>query len=333
MLIDMYNSKLSLYAEDYRFCYWSCIRQILEYYNINDPIFFIDCSLKAVFDFDKKNKYGYKISYRDKIVLPDYVNKIKFFYNSYTQEKDSQKMWNEMKNKIDKSIPLIVGADLFFLPYHKYFNLTHRTHAIILCGYTPNQKNIYIIDWDGLNFFKGEITYEEFITAWDDNFFIEVEKTGWTGNVHELFYETISLTINNYFNKESKGFIYYGLVGLKKLQTIISQYKGKDNEFIRDFTIDLHTNLRTMLSFKQLFKLYIQLYFQKYKLIELEGVCKKLDDIVLQWKILLSLILKCSYNVTEKNFHKIENGIINIIISEEVLFTDLLKLKESLSIS
>lgn len=74
---------------------------------------------------------------------------------------DTAYVHQQLKNSIDQNIPAMIGIDLFYMPYHKYFGNRHTAHYVIVTGYDDEQEMYSLFDTHrtaGSNF-QGELPY------------------------------------------------------------------------------------------------------------------------------------------------------------------------------
>ena len=54
MLVDMYNKEQKYYDEYETFCFQNCVRQILEYYEVENAFSYINASLSIIMELKHK---------------------------------------------------------------------------------------------------------------------------------------------------------------------------------------------------------------------------------------------------------------------------------------
>ncbi len=336
-----------VYIPEYHsYCLKNCIKHVLDYYISRDSTIFINCALDLILNVDQSSTQSFDISYSNNVmpVLPPHDKKVK---TQKMSAKESLRAWNTVKNIIDTGIPVILGVDVYYLRYQSCYKKNHGSHAVILCGYSDEDKTAYIIDWYQPHFFKGSIDQEELNLArtsenpWDGNPFsglpimnvwTELDPNGWVPEPEHLLERTVSLTLYKYFyhDKTDDGEVYYGIAGLEKLTDIIEQHIGSATELKKMFLKSLHTKLYMAMKSKRLFRLYMGECQNHINMDILKNVCALMNDLTAKWDVLLTSILKGSFVGNEQYIINTISKLKEIINMEYGLFELLTKLAQKL---
>lgn len=344
MLIDIYNKKQTYNNQNDSFCFQNGIRHILEYYGIKNAGFFINSSLSFIVNVNKMLEYGYSVSYDDNAfsVLPAFKHKA---IRNYPSDQNSIDVWKINKEKIDNGIPLIVGVDAYYLDYTPNYKKNHAGHTFIMCGYSEVKKDINFIDWYDPWFYKGIIKFETFMQArssenlWDGgvysghpicNNWAEIDTEGWDESNLALLFQTIFLTIDQYYSEKCGNNTFNGIHGLKVLLSILNDIKLNDIEYRKLFLKDLHTKLYSMVKRKKLFRHYLDIASNDFESNVLKSVIMKLNSIIASWEKFLMLILKAGFYLTDVAYIKIVNHFLLLVQYDEEFFESLYELKSCL---
>jgi hypothetical protein len=342
IIIEKFDNVKS-YHKEYSFsCGHNCLRQVLEYYEIKNALFFINSSLSLILTKRDDIRFGYSITDSDIAgVLPGYERKL---IVRASDNLDPIRVWEENKIKINEGIPLLTLTDLFYFEYAPMYKKEHCSHSVILYGYSEDETRVNIIDYYGQWLFKGEIPIKDFFMGRSSdnpignlpfsgvpikNTWCEIEKDGWYGEPGELLLKTISLTIEQYYDsdKNPDSNIYLGINALKALREIISCYKDCDDKLRIEFLNSLYKNMLPISSKFKLFKFYVESSLSFLKTGLLEETVELLKVIATMLEIFMGLIFKSSMEATNKSYFKIIDLLNEIIIHEEKLYDVLTNLK------
>jgi hypothetical protein len=347
MLLNIFNTKPSYYKEYESFCFQNCLRQVLEYYGVENAALYINSALSFVLESNNSYPNGFKIKYNEHScsTLPKYGDKVRRLY--YDDDKNGEDVWIINKQKIDEGIPIITGVDVFYLPYQTYYNNSHGIHTLILCGYSELEDFINIIDWYEPWFFKGVINKKEFISARSStnpqgegvysgtpirNNWAEIDTYGWESNPVELIYQTIDLSIEQYYNNAfvDDQNVMQGINAIKRLYEIVLENKVKIPEERSKFLKDLHNTLFVALKRQKLFKLYLELSTQWVKINSIISAINQMKEVIEKWDLILMYILKASISKLDGTYDKVLNNMIENISFEEKIYDILVNVKNEL---
>ena len=344
LIIDMFNKDMSYYKEYDSFCYQNCLRQILEYYGLQNAPLFINASLSFIVQIFGELPGNYKII-EDKdarSVLPNYSHKVK---RTYPDTRSISEIWDENKSKVREGYPLITAVDIFYLEYLTFFKKNHGRHTVVLSGYLEKEKHVCIIDWYEPWFFKGSISVDNFLAAresenpWDGGIYSGVdfgknwawaEKDGWTGTVDELLSQTIQLSINQYYNSTNVGNNYPGLLGLKLIYNMLLNLNDISESDKKAFLKDLHRNLYKLHKRQLFFKFYLEYTSSNISITYLNDAIYILSEIANKLEGLLLLIIKGSVVCKDVLYQRILAGYKEHLELEEKLCNVLNRLQSIL---
>ncbi len=350
MLIDINSNHLTCYKEFEFFCFKNCCRNILEYNNIKNAKYYVNCSLDFTLLKDSNFKLGYKnIRMTDiQSVIGDYPlvkNNNKVLLHKESRD-NSLDVWNENKRKIDNGIPLIVFMDMFELYYNPIFhNKEHGLHSVILNGYKSSEEKAIILDWYQQHWsYNLEMDMHDFFKARESdnpmgvnvasdipihNSWVEIEREGWNCEYEELLIKTIDITINQYYsfsNQKNDGYV-RGISALKIIYKICSDYLKSRDKYEEEFFKELYINTFMLTKNKNLFKWYIESASNEVDSSNIKVAMRIVENIASSWNTLLLVICKCSMAYTETLHKRVIDLFAECINMEEKLYDTLYSIK------
>ncbi|HWT76573.1 MAG TPA: BtrH N-terminal domain-containing protein [Mobilitalea sp.] len=142
------------YSEEFQYlCMKNAFCQMLSHYGYENPILY----LKTGFEL-KILKEDQKFSlFRQWQCNP--------FFEMEKIEKGYGDDFEAIFTQNCKEAPVILLADVFYLPYRSEYQKFHASHFILLFDYNEEQQKVGITDWYAPHFFQGYIDYKEFKRA------------------------------------------------------------------------------------------------------------------------------------------------------------------------
>lgn len=342
MLLEMYRADQSYPQEYESFCFQSCVRQVLEAYNIPNAPFLINSSLDLLLTKDTASSFGYSVSFLNQPVLPDFANLVKQYLPG---DQNPLEVWKQNKMRLEEGIPIITGVDIFHLGYTPFYHKVHSEHRVVLCGYSEDQASAYVIDqyqWS----YKGKIELKEFFQARtsacpkDDSpysgspiqqIWHEVERDGWAADRTELVAMTLELTMEQYYQQAPERDRIHGVSALKKIEELFQIFAEGDSSTKTVFLKEMYLVLFFNYSRLKLFSYYMQQSYKQLRLQLLAELLKQLEEDRTKWEAFLRLILKGIYLNDKTMCKKIQDKFQDIIDTEEKRSSILYKLQTMLS--
>lgn len=157
MQIDSrFNEFVFPYFDDMKyFCLKNCFYQYMNYLGIEDSLLKLKTGFKFKIVYFAHNQ-SFSVFKHD-LLLP--------FYDMNNAISGNGDDFNSIFEENLNSLPVIVLADVFYLPYREEYKKYHASHAIFLTGYSEKEKIVHIIDWYSPYFFKGTIDFENYKLA------------------------------------------------------------------------------------------------------------------------------------------------------------------------
>ncbi|MFW9951750.1 MAG: BtrH N-terminal domain-containing protein [Candidatus Thorarchaeota archaeon] len=279
----------------------------------------------------------------------------------------ADKAWEESKKMLIQNNPLILRADLGYLPYFKIEGEIHfGCHAITLAGYDEGKKIAYVGDTEYEGF--QEITIEKLKQARNSEYgprFMRPNNTQFSmirrsDGKHPPLAAGVKIAIQKVVNNMLRPSVNNnGIQGLKQFATSIPIWKEKLQGETKDPQGKSISRARLMFELLQGYiekwgtggscfrKLYLE--FLKELLIHpqlqegsrawsesdfktLEEVIPILERVVYDWKLVATTLKKAtdehkSNCLAHINLENIQTIVINIVEQEELIFRSLLKIK------
>lgn len=314
---DIYYDKLESCDGYESYCYQNCQRIVLEHEYGREALLMINTALSV----ECVDKREIMITEKDgmRSLLPSVDMFVKRFYYD-TNENMRMVFEDNIKFIYQNQKPIIVGADTYYLPHSTNYKKKHAKHTMILCGYDLEGATVYIIDWYKSWCYRGEMSIEQFLKARnsqnvDDGTFYSGTPIGnnWAYiekieqyDIDELFYETVSLSKDNYFNEDSNGIMSI-LESLKEYISSLDDEKSYDRLFFEIYTL---------VNRKKIFLEYIQVY-SNLKNYDYKEFVETLKKIIASWDVFVVLLLKQSKRYSEKTRKRLVKKMTELIDEEK----------------
>lgn len=314
---DIYHDELNNYDGYESYCYQNCQRLILEHELGREALLMINTALSIECVTENDVKIKAKRGMRS--LLPS-VDKFVHRLNYGIDENENRIFEENIRFISEKNVPIIVGADTFYLPHSNNYMKKHAKHTMILCGYDLEEGIVYIIDWYKTWCYKGKMSIEQFLKARnsqnvDDGTFYSGTPIGnnWAYiekieqyDIDELFHETVSLSKDNYFNEDSNGIMSI-LESLKEYISSLDDEKSYDRLFFEIYTL---------VNRKKIFLEYIQVY-SNLKNYDYKEFVETLKKIIASWDVFVVLLLKQSKRYSEKTRKRLVKKMTELIDEEK----------------
>ncbi len=315
---DVEDSKIIKNIEPYneiffKSCFYNSLFPILRSYGKDEVTVLLNDVILYKF-YENDTKFNLGITYLPVKPVEDIINEI-----GLRIETDERKLnlIEGIIEAIDKKGCVVIWVDCYYLPYRKdtYMKI-HWKHTLLIYGYDKKNKNFNIIEHthrDNLNYRKQIVSFDELISGYE----------GFIKSYNELptYYEF-------YLNKKQDDSV-VELEDRQKLKTFLSNIEYQEDKYI--------DQLKLILTFAERFKLLInngiQLqqnfefilnglndiinakqveYYKITKLFDSEAeVINILQNILVKWQIIRSVIVKCIYTsqYNEKAFESVINNL------------------------
>ncbi len=333
MILEIYDSPKRFDPEFEFYCFKNCYRQVLDYYNVKNATYYIDCTTEWIFQYDNRFSFGFEFSTGEvySSFLPPFENKVKAY--DCTQV-PVDKIWGMNKERLAERIPLVVATDVFYLKYTPYYYKKHSFHSLLLCGFSGEEEQ-NIVDWYSPWFYKGTVNKAELDQARASQnpadgilsgkpinyMWAEVERDGWAAEDHELISTTVNLALDRfYIHTKGDGTTFRGYYALNALLSLVEENAALEPAQRGGFLEDLHRKLYFTPMRKTLFKYYLQTAFEEYGFTKLGVSVDALNETINCWKKTLSMVIKCSIANTEANYSKLIGFFKETIMKEKQLY-------------
>ncbi|MEK5282589.1 MULTISPECIES: BtrH N-terminal domain-containing protein [Paenibacillus] len=339
MVLDFFNTDKEYYSGFESFCYQNCLRLVLEANNIPNALLYINSSLGLIIDIKpNEGEFVFSQPKNARNLLPVFSDNVKRYYCN-TDDDVIEIFAQNIKRIEEQFSPIIVGVDVFYLPYTPYYQKNHAKHTLVLCGYSEVNDLVYIVDWYEPWFFKGTIPLQDFFLARNSdcpndgsiysgsqilNNWAEIDITQWCKtSVEDLLIMTFKLTLDQYFCAEGKD---TGLNALNNLVDNIEAVSYSLCESVLKVFKDLHGKMYIALKRHKLFRQYIEIAQSYISNDSLSELILLLDNIIDRWDTILALFLKASFVNSNKTRNKIIINMKTVIGEETQLGNKILKL-------
>lgn len=321
------EEKLTFYDAYESFCYQNCQRQILEYYKIENSLFYINSSRSLI--IEEQDNYKFKIKYNlsARSLLPSYDSNVKRIIK---EERDYLDVWKDNLSLINNDIPIIVGVDSYFLSYLPFYKKSHGKHTLILSGYNEKEETVDIVDWFFPWFFKGKVDIRQFLEARDSkndfdggiysgkpiyNNWAIVNNVGFHANYNDLIKETIEVSIKQFYESDNEKNTYHGIKALSYLLELL--IKIQDDNISDDEKKRFLKTLYNSMYFHNRRNFFLKFYLeQANKRYERDNAIynaiNDINAIYEQWEKWLYLATKCQYKLNINNITKLLVNMQNI---------------------
>lgn len=319
---DLYYADLDYFDGYESFCYQNCLRLLLKSIGIKDSWAYINASMSLLYK-DKELLQHSDI----RSLLPEFSHFVQRMY--YDDTVDAEDIFNDNINFVLKNnMPIIVGADTYYLNYASNYMKNHAIHTLILCGYDSVTDDVYIVDWYAPWFFKGTIKKADFLKARQSkneydgsiysgtpirNNWAYIEKDIVVKSKKELLDTVIKLSLEQCYNPcNSVDEDFIGIEALKKLSEDMGKDECLDYEAIfRQF----YGMIKRHLFLKQ----YLVNYNNSEKDNSITVVIESLNNTISIMNIISMLLLKQSKLSSTRNSERIIKNMSILICNEEII--------------
>lgn len=311
------------------FCYQNCQRILLQAMGVKYPELYINATLSLNFN-TKSGVVG--MGSRIRSLLPSVD---KYVFRTEYETESAEEIFSENKAFIIKNkIPVIVGADTFYLPYASNYMKNHARHTLLLCGFDESADNVSIVDWYPDWYFKGTVPTKLFLKSrGSDN---PYDGTIFSGcaiknncayierfeekNPSVLIRELLSVMRSEYYSAPTDSIV-YGIDAVVAIQSRIMD----ENDAV--FFKSLHKKINITSKRYKFFRQYILSASKVMNLADFESSVICLDNVINDWDIILMLLLKASMAPGERIKARLKSKTDMLINDEEILKSKLLKLR------
>lgn len=348
-ILDIYYQNQVFYDPFQYFCYKNCYLNILRYYNVKNPEFYIDYSLDWIVLKNDDFNFGFDFqlgSAHDNLV-PPFDNKLLKFDKTI---KPCDEIWNLDVDNLNKDIPVVVAVDVYYLKFTPYYYKKHSIHSIIIAGYEKENDIIYVIDWYPPWCFKGEITKNELDLARNSlnehdgilsgipiNYeSIVITRGGFCEDEIKLIKEQINSTLGKFYLDKSKNNItkgeYHGYQAINEISVFLEDNMSLDSSERIKFLENIYEKLYFVCSKKKLFYWFLERVEDEYPIISVEKTLDSLESTMKLWKTLQSLIIKCTIKNTDAAYEKILITMEQVIQEEKRFYYSLYELNRRVNL-
>ncbi len=328
-----------MFYDDYEYyCFKNCYYNVLNYYGVKNAEYYIEYSMDWTFskvgESDDEFKYQFSTGDPYSSFHKPFNQRVHYLSKN---ELSIEEIWERNKKAIDNNIPVIAQVDVFYLKYTPYYMKKHSFHSLILAGYEEQTKEVYVIDWYKPWFYKGSMSFEELHLARNSEnepdglfsgnpinyLYSEVESAQWNMDkisTFELINKSIQDNLDKYYSGRIEDNDYKGYYAINEVAKLIEKNISLNPDNRARFLEDLHQKLYFIVTRKKLFYWHIEKINKDFPLIYVDHVKKELGDTIKQWKILLSLIIKCSMSKENSIYENIVANMHDIIIKEKQFY-------------
>lgn len=350
MILDIYKEKQFFNDAFEYFCYKCCYLNVLRYYKVKNPEFYINYSLDWTFLKDEHDKWGYNFQIGDMNdnLLHPFGKQI---VSVNKEMKSVEQIWESNKKDLKQGTPVVVTVDVFYLSYTPYFHKKHSIHSLILVGYEEVEDKVYVIDWYHSWYYKGEMTKEELDIARNstnesDGILsgIPINYASSTINRWEFKQEELRLIKHgiednqykfyqdNTDKKTSMKGQVKGYQALNEITMVLENNMNLEGKERVEFLENIYEKLYFVQSRKKLFCWFLGRVEEEYPMISVGGVKEKLVVTMNSWKTLLSLIIKCTIQNTDYDYEKILRRMEQILLEEKQFYYSLYELNQRVNL-
>lgn len=308
----LWNSELTYYAGYESFCYQNSLRLILESYGVEYAPLYINAALSLNMVVENDSNIEFSFAEKARSFLPEYASKGNRIY--YPEGIDPIDVFKEnVKMVNDKDTAIIVGADLYYLPYLEYYHKKHGAHTFILCGADLENYKVQLLDWYEPWFHKGEMDTDEFILARNSenpkdehiysgspirNNWTEISRDGWDAFPSHLISTVLSLSREQYFEtSDNNGCSCFG-----RIIELLGKFANDEKDH-RSAMKSIHMGLFDTLKRFKFLKQYLQIA-QEYNC-NSEKAIEIIDKYVAYFDTTLMLVYKTTMVNSSKTFERV----------------------------
>lgn len=330
LIFDIYKEEQVFHDSFQYFCYKNCYLNILRYYKVKNPEFYINYSLDWIFlkNDDLKWGFDFKIGNINDNLLSPFDKKILKVDKTI---KSCDEIWQSDIEYLKQDIPVVVAVDVYYLKYTPYYYKKHSIHSIIIAGYEEENDKIYVIDWYPSWYFKGEITKNELDMARNSlndhdgilsgipiNYQSSVIcRSDFSEDEIKLIKNQLEKTLNKFYQVNSdknavKGEL-NGYRAINEISVFLEDNMSLKGQKRVKFLEYMYEKLYFIYSRKELFYWFLERVEDEYPIISVRNTQDALEKTMKSWKIILSLIIKCTIKNTNDDYEKI------LIIMEQIM--------------
>lgn len=287
------------------FCYQNCLKYVLESYSVQNAEFYINKAMTMIVGIGGLLEINLYYDYRARSLLPVFSDKVRKYY---PDRKDCHAVFEDNLEEIKKGKPIIVDVDSYFLPYSPYYLNSHGCHSLILVDYNEVTDEVLVVDWMEPWCYKGSIKLENFLEARDSendddggmfcgnpiqNNWAELDCNGWDKTTEELIYNTIHLSLDQYYFPFGEDINEVkGVEALKYISNNVAQLENYSEEEQNKYLDRLH---RTLFSINRRREFWEDFLLQVKKVAysqELGRLIEENQVLIESWEKLLYLVIK-----------------------------------------
>lgn len=344
MVLDIIDHEQVFYGEFEYFCYKVCYYNILRYYGVRNPELYLNYTMKWILKVDNNSTWGFSFSFGDS---NDGLKRI--FDNSIieidNEFEDEAKIWEINKNWLELGMPVVVGVDVYYLPYTPYYERKHAIHSLIVCGYKENE--VEVIDWYPDWFYKGKIDLEDLDYARksknDEEGILSgvpiqyesivIKKDIYSDDHIGLIKKTINDLKNEFYCKGNNDlFNFYGYSALCEFGKILENNEGMKDDERKLFLKYVFESVYFVPSRKRMFLWFMNSVSNIYPSFQSGQLIEKIKKSIDEWKKFISILTKCMISGKMTDYEKILIKFKEILDDEKDLYYEIYKFDGCLGI-
>lgn len=279
----------------YKDCFYNSLMSVMDYYHVDFLQVLTAALPRYIFHQDTKL---IDIDYAERESFQELMKKTGLVCDA---KEITKNLIENLKSYIDRGIPVILWVDSFYEPFIKdAYNQEHIHHTVVVCGYSDEKKEIYMIDHNQkntLNYKMQKMSYEQIELAYKENInrfgsqygkdaFITVEQQHKVENsIKKLKQDYLQL-----YRNENQSIV----EGIANLESFINGIKKLNQS-------DMVNNLKTNLDIIELFNKIVQSKMaEEYKISRLfeenQAICLQIGNLRELWTKIRALIVKIIYS-------------------------------------
>lgn len=338
MFNSFWKSELPYYKGYESFCYQNSLRLILESYGVEYAPLFINASLSLNMDIESDSVIKFVKAESARSFLPEYADKDKRIY--YPKNTDPIEVFKENISMVnDKNTAIIVGVDLFHLPYLEYYHKKHGSHTFIMCGADIDDNRIDIIDWYEPWFHKGSMDKDEFLLARNSenpkdehiysgkpirNNWTHISRNGWDADPQYLISSIFKLSKQQFFEPDDNN----GRFCFERIVKLLEKFTNDENCHGDTMRV-IHRGLFIALKRFKFFKQYLEIA-QKYHC-NSETLIENIDKYISAFESILMLMYKTTMVNSAKTLERIIGKLKEIDKMHDVIYKSMLETEKAMN--
>ncbi|MEZ3425862.1 MAG: hypothetical protein K1W13_00435 [Lachnospiraceae bacterium] len=332
-----------LFDEVYEgFCYQNCLREILRYYKIPNYDFYINKSMSTAMKIDKSGMYT--IGYDDDAY--GIISSCSDFVLRQDDLRESEQVLEEHLDYVKEDIPIVNCIDGFYLHYFPNNGKQHCRHSLLLIGEKTIENSVTVLDWYTPHFYRGEVKKEDYLLARGSenqkdgsiysgeaimNNWAIVQKEGWNKSISELAFETVDLSLKQYYEAQSDDANKYGIEVyrylLKKFDELLkSNILERKNE-IKYMYQEMYGSVKRKVFFLHFLDMLSNEFHSNEKIVT---VREHMTVLVNSWNQYINMLLKSSFRGRDRDIEMLKSMLMENIASEEALGDEIALVRNSL---